>query len=544
MEKVSLIERIRRTVEEHRMLPGLAAPGGVGPAASGTNSAPAQPSGDGPDADAPAQPSSDSIEVLLMVSGGSDSVALLRLLPRLYPWHNYTVLHINHQLRGEQADEDERFVVELAATLGLRCEVRRADIAALAAREGGNIEQLGRHVRYREANALLSTLCARPGSTAAIGPGSTAATGRIVTAHTLNDRVETFFMRAIVGAGSGALASIPFVNGPVIRPLLACTRDELREWLRGEARDEHERSGKGEGWREDATNKDRERLRGFVRHELIPRAQMKNPELLRTVARSLDTLGCDDAFLARLAATLEERFVSERDGILSVDAALFNEDPALVRRVIRAACKRVLPLGERLSFEHIAHIAAQGNRVGFVTDITGAVTVANEYGTLVIRRRTEVEERSDEFRESWKSWEATLGDGLPQRLPDGRLIEFARVDFRLFCNDPLSYARENADDLRVFIDGEALERSGGVLRVSYLQPGDRFCPLGMNGHHRLVSDVLIDCKVLRGRRATMCKVSTAGDVKGDIVWVIGLRLDDRFKVSSKTTSMFSIIVTG
>jgi hypothetical protein len=144
-------------------------------------------------------------------------------------------------------------------------------------------------------------------------------------------------------------------------------------------------------WREDATNEDTNRLRAFVRHELIPRAQTKNPELLRTVARGLDVLAVEDALIARLAAELTERFVTELDGVVSVDTALFGEDLALIRRVIKTACDRVLPSDRRITFEHIDNIAANGRHIGFATDIPGDVTVRNVYGTLVIRRKTAAE---------------------------------------------------------------------------------------------------------------------------------------------------------
>jgi tRNA(Ile)-lysidine synthase len=332
-----------------------------------------------------------------MVSGGSDSVALARLLPPLYPECACVILHINHQLRGADADKDERFVAALARELNLPCESRRIDVAAFAAETNDNIERAGRLIRYREANALLDELCARA--------GVSGDTGRVATAHTRDDRVETFFMRAIVGAGPGALSSIPFVNGRVIRPLLDCGREQLREWLREgfsacpvllshalPASDTPPMPTPApELWREDATNEDTNRLRAFVRHELIPRAQTKNPELLRTVARGLDVLAVEDALLARLAAELMERLVTELDGIVSVDTALFDEDRALIRRVIKTACDRVLPSDKRITFEHIDNIAANGRHIGFATDIPGDVTVRNVYGTLVIRRKTDAE---------------------------------------------------------------------------------------------------------------------------------------------------------
>jgi tRNA(Ile)-lysidine synthase len=145
-------------------------------------------------------------------------------------------------------------------------------------------------------------------------------------------------------------------------------------------------------WREDGSNADTRRLRAFVRHDLIPLLQTRNPQLLRSVGRSLDVLGAEDAFLAGLADELEGRFVEEgEDGALNVDVALLDEERVLARRVVRAACKRVMPSTARLTFSHIESIVAEGRHIGFATDIPGDVTVRNVYGTLVIRRKTAAE---------------------------------------------------------------------------------------------------------------------------------------------------------
>jgi tRNA(Ile)-lysidine synthase len=400
MENMSLTDRVRLTVEAHRMLP------------EGTRSA--------------------RMPVVLMVSGGSDSVALARLLPAMYPQHFYTILHVNHQLRGEDADGDERFVVALAEELSLPCEVCRIDVAALAAaRTNGNVEDVGRDARYRAAAELLDGLCRQVG----FAP----AQGRIATAHTRDDRVETLFMRLVVGGGGSGLSSIPFVNERTIRPLLDCTRAELRAEL--QTREDKTTGGPlshagRELWREDASNKDTRRLRAFVRHEVIPLLETRNPDLLTTAARSLDVLADEDSYLqTRVDELLEQNCVwhpmgapdssesadladssgsgSSGDPSKSVDssnptgssatpappaqgelrlnAALFDEDPILVRRAVREACKRVMPTNARLTFAHIDNIATKGRHIGFATDIPGDVTVRNVYGTLVIRRKMATE---------------------------------------------------------------------------------------------------------------------------------------------------------
>ena len=182
--------------------------------------------------------SQSSVPVLLMVSGGSDSTALLELvcayaagegsddglfvmlaaqLPapdRIAPF----VLHVNHMLRGADSDADERFVRGLCEGLGVPCEVRRVDVGALVRSRRGGMEAVAREERYRLASLALERACVQAGTE----------DGLICTAHTIDDRVETFFMRALVGTGPGGLASIPRVRGRLRRPLLDAARATAR----------------------------------------------------------------------------------------------------------------------------------------------------------------------------------------------------------------------------------------------------------------------------------------------------------------------------
>ena len=164
--------------------------------------------------------------VLLMVSGGSDSTALAYLGAALREAGDVgpvAMLHVNHQLRGEDADADERFVAALAEALDIPLFICSIDIAAEAERSRENVEAVARRERYLAANEALRSMCQHEGR-----PLSEAC---IFTAHTADDRIENFYMRSIVGTGPGGFRSMLYRNGPVVRPLLDLTRDELRDYL-------------------------------------------------------------------------------------------------------------------------------------------------------------------------------------------------------------------------------------------------------------------------------------------------------------------------
>jgi len=191
--------------------------------------------------------------VAAAVSGGADSVALLCLLLELRAELGIvlSVAHVNHKLRGEESDEDERFVSKLAREHGLELYVREAPIDD-AGRSSG-IEAVARELRYDFFREL--TLEGR--------------VAKIATAHTLDDQAETVLLRIFRGTGIRGLSSIhPRIVfeeqgrefGEVLRPLLGFRCAELQEFLRE----------RGQSWREDSSNRDIAFLRNRVRHRLLP----------------------------------------------------------------------------------------------------------------------------------------------------------------------------------------------------------------------------------------------------------------------------------
>jgi tRNA(Ile)-lysidine synthase len=183
------------------------------------------------------------------VSGGADSVALLRLLAELRGrlCVQLLVLHFHHQLRGAEADEDELFVAGLARELGFDFVPDRADVAGEARRNGWNLEDAARRLRYQ----FFASVADSHGLS------------RVAVAHTANDQAETVLAHLFRGTGPTGLAGIYPVAGRIIRPLLDIGHDELREYL----------LRLNQPWREDATNGDTSRTRARIRHKLLPLLQ-------------------------------------------------------------------------------------------------------------------------------------------------------------------------------------------------------------------------------------------------------------------------------
>ena len=316
--------------------------------------------------------------VLLMVSGGSDSTALayiaatLRREGLLGP---LAVLHVNHKLRGADADADELFARHLSELLGIDFTCTAVDVAAIAEAEGGNVEAVARRERYAAAHEALGRLCRSAGCPAPLG--------RIFVAHTVDDRIENFYMRSIVGTGPGGFRSMRYANGQVVRPLLDFSRDQLREFVCRRAETGHlvARDASGALWREDATNEHTDRFRAFVRHEIVPRAEQRNPRLRETLTRTMNLIADEDdmvAVMADEAAAAHVKRLAEGEGCLIAPTFAEVQVP-LQRRVVFELLGRFLGPDERVEAAAVDAVLA-----GFADGVPKGGYVANIQGDLAV----------------------------------------------------------------------------------------------------------------------------------------------------------------
>lgn len=470
--------------------------------------------------------------MVLMVSGGADSTALLVLAATStldiddgrgearIARERLHVLHVNHELRGIDAEEDEEFVRSLSDRYGIPCTIRRVDVAAVAAAQSraGNVENVGREVRYSAAAELANELSAEVGT-----PRSAA---RILTAHTANDRAETFFMNAIRGAGPSGLSSIPRRRNRIVRPLLGHTHEELCEFLRM----------RGIVWREDATNADTRYLRAFVRHEVMPVVERRNPRVVGSLSTTCDILSDEDSYLASIASrTLRDLTRRRAEGMVALDAArLAASEVAVARRVVRQAILGVCPAA-RLEARHVEAVlrvvAAGRGSVSVPVDVDCRV----EYGLLFVRGH--VPDGGDEPLASWLEVPGTI------TLPDGRILR-AQVGRVPAGGDPIAIARSHGREWEgqsVLLDAEAAGvdfSTGGRLWVDSPQVGDVLCPLGMHGQSKKLSDLLNDSKVPAPDRWRIAVVRS--DIRGEILWVVGIRADERVRVRDGTRHLLEL----
>ena len=477
---------------------------------------------------------------------------MTHLLLEAYPDYDYTILHINHGLRGRAADDDGAFVRDLASKLNISFECRHYDLRAIQAVQGGNLEELGRELRYSAAYELLAELEVAYSATeqlTVVGLNQQAKLvggGRIFTAHSADDRVETFLMRVIRGSGTSALSSIPYIRGKLARPLLDCERGDLRQWL----------TERKHQWREDETNNDTHYLRAYLRHVVVPLMQSQNPNLTTAVTRSLEILSTEDDFIEQsLDAWLEDeraKVSAQTSGYYGLVNTGTGENPvtnnseassyqtgamvttipghpALARRLIRRLYQSVAGDTSKLSFEHVENIRNNWQTHGFAIDLPGSVSVRTLYGKLHFIAKQASTPFFYQNLQKNQVLETSLGNMI-----------FTDLDPELFRSDPVAYARQHAGRYHLIIDTDLLEAYAKPLVVSSLVPKTRFSPLGMPGKMKLVSDLLIDRKIPFYERNKLLMLS----VGGEIVWVVGVQADDRFKVRPESVRLSSIMIAS
>lgn len=299
-------------------------------------------------------------KILVALSGGADSTALLLSLCEKLGAERVCAFHLNHCLRGEESDRDERFCRELCERLGVPFKSERREILAEKQR-GETTEQAARRIRYDE----LTTAAREFGCSA------------VATAHTANDAAETVLLNLARGAGGAGMGGIPptrFLDDLLlIRPMLSATRDEVEQFLRE----------RGQNYVEDSSNASDDYSRNILRHHALPALERVNDRAVRHIAASAALAREDEEYLRGEAVWLLQR--ARMDGAPGFDAELLADAaPPIRRRALRLAFaetdgSRTL---ERVHVEALERLCA-GDSPSARVSLPGDIVARREYERLL-----------------------------------------------------------------------------------------------------------------------------------------------------------------
>lgn len=408
-------------------------------------------------------------KIVVAVSGGPDSVSMLHLLWSIRKTYDLTlyVCHLNHMLRGKDADDDALYVKELSDELDIKAYIFEEDIETFARENKMSFEEAARERRY----ALFETVKTETSS------------NKIAVAQNMNDQAETMLMRLFRGSGLEGLTSIKYTRDDIIRPLLNVSRDDIEAYC-----DVHQLKP-----RIDKTNYETDYTRNKIRLELIPYIKKHfNPKIVEGLYQTSQLLQSDLNFF--------DDYLDEIMSDMDINQIPINKLPkhgAIRNRLFRKMIE-----------------IHSGDLKGITFDLIGRLN------SLVENRR------------------------------HGSKILIKDITFEISYDDVIVYKNDvhqridPMDDFK-FLDkpcekGELItidkDKVVGQLKIRHRLPGDKFKPLGMKGHKKL-KDYFIDIKLPANKRDDVLLLCD----DEAIIWVVGYRMNDDYKITNKTTNRLTIL---
>jgi tRNA(Ile)-lysidine synthase len=420
-------------------------------------------------------------KILLAVSGGMDSMVMLHLF--LQAGFSVAVAHCNFQLRGEESDEDENFVAAKCKKWGIPFHSIQFDTNNYAIQHGLSIQMAARELRYNWFHQVKEKENAN----------------WIATAHHLSDSIETVLLNLTRGTGLDGLVGIADKNDFVIRPLLFATHKEVANYA----------AETGVIWREDRSNETDDYQRNFVRHQIIPKLEQINPAFEQSIAKTVERLSGDGAILTQAIEVWKKQFQkNENDKVILAKKGFepnldFSYNSALLWRLVR---------GFGFHFDQCKKI------VHALNGQSGKKFLSTSHQLVVDRELLILAPLSAELAE------VTIDEGQVDAYMGNRQLTFLTT---------IVGSSLKSEEAAILLDGASLRFP---LTWRKWKAGDSFFPLGMTGRKK-ISDFLIDQKVSLIEKEAVTVLESAGE----IAWVVGYRIDDRFKV--KTTTEHVLLIT-
>ena len=437
--------------------------------------------------------------LIVGVSGGADSVALLDLLATLPGFPLILIVaHLNHCLRGDESDGDQRFVQQLAAQYQLPCELRQVDVRQLARQQCLSLEEAGRTARY----AFFDELKTRHHASA------------IAVAHHSDDQAETLLLRMLRGAGTTGLSAMaPRNPADIIRPLLGISRQELRTYL----------TGRQLTFREDSSNTDQTYQRNRIRHELLPLLQTYNPAITERLSATASLLGEDETLLLHCTETAYRQLARSGTGWSALSRTELEQQPRPLRlRLYRMAIESLLGHQQRLELRHyqlLDRLLLQGN-TGASLNLPGKLVTMLTADQLLFAPKELLQPAPPCGCSITGTGSYELGNGL------ALLVEVASL--------PASW--ENLSAATCYVDPA---QAPFPWQVRPIAPGDRMELLGSTGS-RSIQDLLTDLKLPRHLRPCLPLVCH-NDCP---LWLAGIRRSRHALVTSNQLQAIRITLSG
>ncbi|MBK8967714.1 MAG: tRNA lysidine(34) synthetase TilS [Saprospiraceae bacterium] len=416
--------------------------------------------------------------ILVAVSGGVDSMVLAHLMRQSN--QKFGIAHCNFRLRGAASDADEQFVHDLATAWKIPVFIHHFDTKKHAEVNGLSVQMAARELRYTWFEIIRES----------------AEYNHIATGHNLNDSIETSLLNFVRGTGITGLGGIPVKNGHVVRPLLFATREAIMTYAQE----------KNISWREDSSNFKDDYTRNAIRMHVMPKLVDLNPAFLSAASNTMRHLRDADKNLQFLL----RRFFGQPgpDGVYHLPKSSLETLPAL-----QSALFDFLQPFE-FTADQVQQVVHCWGQTGTEWQSTAGYRLLMDRDELLL---TNVVHRAAAVSIS--------KDDLMVRVPDGSRLVFLHTPSKADFPDDSNTILADAGELRF------------PLHLRHWEPGDIFQPLGMAGKRQKLQDFFTNQKLSKLEKENAWILA---DDSGRIVWIVGMRLDERFKITDSTEAFLKI----
>jgi len=442
--------------------------------------------------------------IIVGISGGADSVCLLKILLELKDEFNLNLIavHVNHGLRGTEAQHDQSFVEELCKDWGIPLKTYFVNIKVLSKKMGVSEEEAGREARYRIFKKVLKN------------------TGYdyIAVAHNRDDQAETVMLNILRGTGLDGLCGMVMKQGEIIRPLLNISRRQIIEYLESNKL----------SYCTDSSNKSSEYTRNRVRNELFPEIRrLFGIDPVNQLYRLSILVGEDKDLLEQVTRNSYDAVVLEdEDDVVLSATGLRTLSNAVVKRIIRMAWEKINKSKKNLESVHVDQIITlcQNNRTGKKVKLKNGIEVLLSYDRLIFKKAG---------KKYVKPYSYSVNmEGFTEVKELNAVLEA-----RILNNNEISqlgdFSLVNETSLIQFFD---LDKLNDNIVIRSRLDGDRIRPYKSNGEKKL-KKFFIDQKVPGEKRDTIPLVALGNK----IVWIVGMRTSEDFRArkDSKKILMLS-----
>lgn len=420
-------------------------------------------------------------KIVIGVSGGADSVCLTDVINSLKSEYqlDITLVHINHNIRGEEAQRDEDYVIELAEIYGNSIRVFSYEVEKMAKEQGMTVEEMGRKLRYE---AFYKTA------------GSN---GKIAVAHNLNDNCETMLMRFFRGTGIKGLGGISASRDRIIRPLINISREEIEEYCHS----------KGLKYCTDSTNAVEEYTRNKIRLNIIPEIKKSfNENIAVTMARTAELMADEDSYMNKVAKNAYKECEIEPKRI-AVDK-LVTYDKVIQRRIVRLGFVDYSVDLHDISYDHVENVLSLVNKEsGKIIELPNGLRASREHNSIYFYK---VGHKNDFCYSIEIGKEYNFNEiGLGVLITENKYYENGKN----ICTIPLNYDNINKN-----------------LLVRGRRTGDK---ISLYNGSKTIKKLFIDEKVPLSKRDTIPLLVQDSDV----IWIKDMKTSSYFKASEDSKNI-------